>query len=516
MVPQASVSAASGREGAGGVVVMKKKLKIFIIAGEVSGDVLGAKIMQALGSQFSPPLGGSGDRRAPRGGSVEFAGIGGENMRAAGLKSIFPISDLSVMGFFEVIAHARTLTRRIRETADAIMKFQPDIVLTIDSPSFVKRVIKRVKIKGSRVSPLFGGSGAERAEGGLVSNNYAKSPPQSAVRTAPPKRGGTLLPKFYHVVAPQVWAWGAGRAKKFAKIFDRLYAFFDFEKPYFEKYGLKTIAVGHPIAEIAPPAEGPLLRANRGGWSIKNIALIPGSRMSEVKKLLPLFKQVAEQVPLLWNQSAPQGRGGLANYEIKEEKVSTDYNKAWLNHPAALNSAGTPPQEGNFFIPVVETTREYIENEIKNWKVPVKIVPAVDRYKLFAKTDLAIAASGTVSAELAIMHIPAIIVYKMNPLTEFLARIFVKTKWVSLVNILLKKTVYPELLGRDATPEKIMIEIKKLESPEAREKMISELAEADKLWRRGNSSPAKLIAEDIKCASRNYTNPPDCISQRRA
>ena len=122
---------------------------------------------------------------------TKFVGIGGQNMRDAGLKPIFPISDLAVMGLFEVLAHAKTLTRRINETADAIIKFGPDIVLTIDSPGFAKRVVKKVR--------------------------------------------GRINTKFYHVVAPQVWAWGEKRAKKFAKIFDRLYAFFDFEKPYFEK-----------------------------------------------------------------------------------------------------------------------------------------------------------------------------------------------------------------------------------------------------------------------------------------
>ncbi|MCL2338845.1 MAG: hypothetical protein FWC51_02730, partial [Proteobacteria bacterium] len=125
------------------------------------------------------------------------------------------------------------------------------------------------------------------------------------------------------------------------------------------------------------------------------------------------------------------------------------------------------------------------------------IVPAEKRYDLYAKTDIAIAASGTVSAELAIMHIPAIVVYKMNPVTTFLARIMLKTKWASLVNILLRKTVYPELLGGQANAENIMREFKKLETAGARAKMISELAAADKMWRRDGKSPAKLIADDI-------------------
>jgi len=171
---------------------MPARKKIFIIAGEVSGDVLGAEIVRA----------------AKMIGTMDFVGIGGESMLAAGLKSLFPISDLSVMGFAEVIKKSRVLISRIRQTADAIIREKPDIVLTIDSPSFAVRVIKKVR------------------------KNLA------------------TLPKFYHCVAPMVWAWGRNRAKKYAKIFDKLFCFFDFEVPYFAKFGLKTEAVGYPIYNV--------------------------------------------------------------------------------------------------------------------------------------------------------------------------------------------------------------------------------------------------------------------------
>ena len=174
--------------------MQNKKIKVFIIAGEVSGDVLGARIMREMDD-------------------AAFVGIGGENMIGAGLKSLFPMSDLSVMGVIEVAAHARTLTRRINQTVDAIIEMRPDIVLTIDSPGFARSVIKKL-----RKMP------AGRA---LIADGL----------------------KFHHVVAPQVWAWRAGRAKKYAQTFDKLYAFFDFEVPYFTKYGLNTVADGHTIAE---------------------------------------------------------------------------------------------------------------------------------------------------------------------------------------------------------------------------------------------------------------------------
>ena len=362
--------------------------KIFIIAGEVSGDVLGAKIMHEMPE-------------------IEFVGIGGEHMQQMGLKSLFPMSDLSVLGVFEVLAHAKTLTNRIKQTVDAILSEKPDIVLTIDSPGFAKSVVKQVQKKMSSKSM-----------------------------------------RFYHVVAPQVWAWGKWRAKKYAKIFDKLYAFFDFEVPYFTKYGLKTVAVGHPIADG-------LDKYKASGTDKKIITLVPGSRMNEVKKLLPVFHKT---IDMLFDC-------GYRDYE--------------------------------YVIPTVETTNAYIRDNVKNWKIKPEIVSANQRYDLYANTYIAIVASGTVSAELAIMHIPTIVVYKMNPLTVMLGHILLKIKWVSLVNILLNKMVYPELLGRNATPYNIVNCLQQLTLPSNRKKMIADLKSADNKWRQDNINPARVIASDI-------------------
>lgn len=378
-----------------------KKIKIFIIAGEVSGDVLGARIMAEMKD-------------------AEFVGIGGENMAAAGLCSLFPMSDLAVMGVAEVMAHAKTLTRRIAQAADEIIRVRPDIVLTIDSPGFARSVIKRVR-KSS--------AGRDLIAHGM---------------------------RFHHVVAPQVWAWGARRAKKYAKVFDRLYSFFDFEVPYFTKYGLDTVAVGHPIADAImtrPRCRSAKAEKNDGE---KIITLIPGSRMSEVKRLLPLMRDVAQMM----------NANGYLGYK--------------------------------FAIPTVETTADYIASQVKSWGVPVELVPAAARYDLYEKTYMAIAASGTVSAELAMMHIPAIIVYRMNPITVWLVRRVIKIRWVSLVNILLKRAVYPEFLGPAATAENVMIAFDELVIPSVREKMISDLRSADVLWRRGDGGAAGQIAAGIR------------------
>ena len=363
--------------------------KIFIIAGEVSGDVLGAKIMREMKD-------------------VTFVGIGGKNMTECGLESIFPMGDLSVMGITEVIAHAKTLKYRIKQTIDAIISEKPDIVLTIDSPGFAKAVVSGVKNK------------------------------KILKKT-----------KFYHVVAPQVWAWGEKRAKKYAKIFDKLYSFFDFEIPYFTKYGLNTVAVGHPIADGLDK-----YKADKNNTD-KIITLVPGSRMNEVKKLLPVFQKTVDMLV----------RCGYKDYK--------------------------------FVIPTVETTEQFVKNHIKNWKIKPEIVPSNQRYNVYANTYIAIVASGTVSAELAIMHIPTIVVYKMNILTVMLAHLLLKIKWASLVNILMNKTIYPELLGSKVTDENIMEKLQNLTLPAERKKMIQELKQADSVWRVHGENPASIIAKDI-------------------
>jgi len=380
---------------------MQNKLKVFIIAGEVSGDVLGGRIMSEMPD-------------------ADFYGIGGENMTAAGLKSIFPMSDLSVMGVVEVLGHARTLTRRIRQTVDEIIRIRPDIVLTIDSPGFARSVIKALRKSAA---------GRALIEQGL---------------------------RFHHVVAPQVWAWRAGRAKKYAQTFDKLYAFFDFEVPYFTKYGLDTVAVGHPIADGIIGKYG---RGKKAPADEKTITLIPGSRMSEVRRLMPLMRDVAGII----------SRSGYRGYK--------------------------------FAIPVVETTANYVARETAKWNIPVQLVPSDRRYDLYSKTYIAIAASGTVSAELAMMHVPAVIVYKMNPVTTWLVRQVIQVRWVSLVNILLKRGVYPEFLGPAARSECVMDAFGQLTIPAVREKMIADLKSADTLWRRADGGAAALIADGVRAAA---------------
>lgn len=205
---------------------------IFFMVGEPSGDALGARLMAAL--------------RRVGGDDIRFAGLAGERMQAVGMRSIFPISDLSVMGLFEVAPRIPRLLGRMRETAKAIRETRPDAVVSIDAPSFCAGVWRRL----------------------------------------PPGR-----PKLIHYVAPTVWAWRPGRAAKFARTIDHLMCLLPFEPPYFEREGLAATFVGHPVVESGADAgDGLAFRAAHGiAADAKLLCILPGSRRGEVRRMLAPF-----------------------------------------------------------------------------------------------------------------------------------------------------------------------------------------------------------------------------------
>ncbi len=209
---------------------------IYLIAGEASGDFLGAQLMKALKA------------RNP---NIQFSGVGGDLMKAEGLQSLFPMNDLSVMGVAEVLPKLGLLLKRIKQTTDDIIQKQPDVVITIDAPDFCHRVIKRVKKRG-RVSS-----------------------------------------KFIHYVAPTVWAWRPKRAAKIAKFLDGLICLFDFEPPYFEKEGLNAIAAGHPMMESGL-SESQALTV--GAASSQKLGVFFGSRQGEIKRISPIILKAVENI----------------------------------------------------------------------------------------------------------------------------------------------------------------------------------------------------------------------------
>ncbi len=206
--------------------------RIVIIAGEPSGDVLGARLMTAF-------------QRAARG-AIRIEGIGGEQMIQAGLRSRFPMGELSHMGLFELLPHLPMLLRRIRETGDWLQASPPDLLITIDAPGFNVRLVRQLQ-----------------------------------------GRGIPLL----HYVAPTVWAWKPKRAASFAEIFDHLLAILPFEPPYFAEVGLPCTYVGHPALEtMAGQPDGPGFRHRHGILeAAPAVCMLPGSRAGELRRLLPRF-----------------------------------------------------------------------------------------------------------------------------------------------------------------------------------------------------------------------------------
>ena len=329
---------------------------------------------------------------------VRFIGIGGSRMKAQGLETIFPNTDLMVMGFTEVLKHLPNILKKIRITKEKIIELHPDALISIDFPDFSFRVASQIA-------------------------KYNRSMKK--------KRADYKPIKIIHQVAPSVWIWRKNRAKKVAKFLDHLLALLPFEPPYFTKEGLPCTFTGHPVIQSGmDKGDGDRFRTQRNIPKDKILLLLlPGSRESEVKKLLPVLKQ---SVRLLR-----------------------------IQHPKL-----------ELVIPVVEHLKNYIENEVSYWGVPHHIVDTSasnqqEKCDAFKASNAAIAASGTVSLELAMAQVPSVIVYKLSNLTALIAAFWLKNKFVSLVNILNKAPITPELLQFDCTPENISNEISTLLSREA-------------------------------------------------
>ena len=383
------------------------KLKVYLIAGEPSGDLLGSRLMRALRNKTND--------------NVEFFGLGGDTMEQAGLKPLFDISELAVMGLVEVIPSIPRVLKRIKQTVNDIIKSQPDIVITIDSWSFCSRIHKALRKLNTGIKQL-------------------------------------------HYVAPQVWAWKKRRAKTMYKYVDELLTLLPDEPQYFTKHNLNTIFVGHPVIESdALKADGQAFRKKyKIGDDKQIISILPGSRHTEVSKLLPDFLTAARLI-----------------YEQNPDVF--------------------------FALPTVKTVVNRVKHMVKNSQLPMVILETeADRYSAFQASSAAIAASGTVALELAICNIPHIISYKVAPLTYLLAKYLVKIRYVNLTNILLKRLVVPELLQEKCTPQNIVHHINELlKNGCAYEKQMEGFAQVKDYLTKGMQTPsenaADAILELIKC-----------------
>jgi lipid-A-disaccharide synthase len=386
------LTAASVGDAAG----VDRPLRIFLIAGEPSGDQLGGHIMAAIRRMAGEP--------------VEFAGVGGDAMAAQGLTSLFPLSDLAIFGIIEVIPHAPRIFRRVRETAAAIEAMQPDVVLTIDVPAFAFRVLKRVAHRGI---PLV------------------------------------------HCVAPTVWAWRPRRAKMIAGFLDHLLALLPFEPPYFERVGLPTTFIGHPIVETdLGQADGAAFRARHGiPPQAKLLCVLPGSRRSETTRLLPIFGQTLALVA----QRFPDLRA---------------------------------------VVPTVSTVAEPVKAATAAWPVPTIVVTgAEEKSGAFAAADAALAASGTVALELSVAGLPSAIAYQVSGLTAWIVRQMTTVHYASLPNLILDKPVLPEFIQERCTPALLAEAVEDLLLDEGvRRTQIEGGAEVARQLGRGGPRPSERAA----------------------
>lgn len=376
--------------------------RVFLVAGEPSGDALAAPLIAAL--------------RQELGTGLEIAGIGGERMAAEGLRSRFPMDELTLMGLVEVLPHLPLLWRRLRETEAAIRAWRPDAVVTVDAPGFNFRLAARL--------------------------------------------AGSGIP-LVHYVAPTVWAWRPGRARAIAPLFRHLLALLPFEPPLFERWGLATTYVGHPVLEAVAAVDraGGLGRAGA-----PHICLLPGSRRGELRRLLPIYGRALE----ILRRRFP----GLTTV-----------------------------------LPTIPVLAEMARAETRGWAAPPDII--VERQAglaAMAAADIALAASGTVTLELALLGTPTVAAYRANPLTAAVVRRLLLVPHVTLVNIVLGRTAIPELLQERCTPENLAAELERLIAAPAaaaeQRSAFAELAQRLAVDRPPSARAASIVADIIRAGAR--------------
>jgi len=357
-------------------LIKPEKVKIFISAGELSGDILGEGLIIQLKKMTNN--------------NIDIFGVGGDKMISQGLKPIFNIKFLSIMGIFEVLLKIPKILKLLKLTKRKIIEINPDIVITIDAPGFNFRLQKSIK---------------------------------------------NLNFKQIHYVAPSVWAWKSYRAKKITKFLDHLLVLFPFEKKFFIKEGLRTTFVGHPIAFDDNFKKNIFfVEKSLNDKILKKVAILPGSRLGEIKKLMPVFIKTAHL-------------------------LNKDYNSIKF-YIVTLNE----------YKPIV---LKYFKNTNLNYYITDK---HEERYNIYTKVDFVLCASGTVTMEVAKASTAMLVVYKLNFITWAIVKSMVKVNTATIINILLKENVVPELFQKDVNEYNIHRIIKRyLNDTELKSSQINKL-----------------------------------------
>jgi lipid-A-disaccharide synthase len=340
-------------------------IHIMLVAGEPSGDQLGVQLLKAL--------------RSLAGESTAVSGVGGPRMTREGFVSLFPMEDIAVIGLAGIVWRLPRLLMRIRDCADYAAETRPDAVVLIDAPEFNHRVARRLRRRAPDVPIVI-------------------------------------------YVAPQVWASRPRRAEAMRWYVDEVLALLPFEPPVFEKAGLSCTVVGHPVIERVPArGQGASFRARHGiAPDATLLALLPGSRLSEVRRLMPIFREAVARLVHRWPKLVA-------------------------------------------VVPTVDSVATRVRIEAEDVAARTIILTDEDeKFPAFEAADIALAASGTVSLELALAGTPTVVAYKVDPLTAAIARRVVTVPYLSLVNLIAGRAVIPELLQEACTGEALAAELDRL------------------------------------------------------
>ncbi|KAI3916762.1 hypothetical protein MKW98_026233 [Papaver atlanticum] len=402
------------------------ELRVFIVSGEVSGDTIGSRLMSSLKTLSPSPL--------------RFAGVGGSLMSKEGLKSLFPMEDIAVMGIWELVPHLNKIRGRLKDATDAAVSFQPHVVVTVDSKGFSFRLLKQLHAK-------FNQQGLDR-------------------------------PLHIHYVAPSFWAWkgGEARLKGLAEFVDHVMCILPFEEEVCRSNGLDATFVGHPILEDAlcwtsgcdTPSNEWKMQGDAEGFRRKYglssgatiISVLPGSRLQEVSRMMPIFSDTMELV----KDSFPE--------------LTT-------------------------VIPVApyQQVEEYISAAIKTWPVSTILISggsAQLKYDAFSASTAALSTSGTAALELQLARLPCVVAYRAHFLTEWFIWYKAIIPHISLPNILLNSVIIPEALFHRCTPTNVAAFLKQVINVEAmREKQILAAEKVLRLLyaRRRNLGPEEVTTK---------------------
>lgn len=379
--------------------------KVVLIATEESGDRLGARLMKVL--------------RQRLGETVEFHGVGGHDMAQAGLVSLFPIEQLSIVGISAVIKQLPRLLRLIKQTVDAVIGFAPDVLVIIDSPDFTHRVARRVRIRDPSIP-------------------------------------------IVNFVAPTVWAWRPGRARKMKAYVDHVLALLPFEPEAFRRlHGPPCSYVGHPLIEQLATLRPDAIEQARREAQPPMLLVLPGSRRSEVARHLGVFGRTLDLL-----------RAQGVVFEV--------------------------------VLPTMPHLEPAVRDGVANWRVPPRIVIGeTERRTAFRNARAALAKSGTVTLELALSGVPMVTAYRVGDAEAWLLRRLIKVNSVILANLVIGENVIPEYLQQDCTSlnlSKALTEV--LTDHPLRARQIEAFGKLDSIMATGTSSPSERAADIVLASMR--------------